>query len=176
MANSIKAPIINTVPSRSSAPHASPSLRIRSRLWRAVMKTFSKRSDVAGVKDPGSRKQDSCATHRMSAPLLITGTSSVRDRDVNGRLTRPAHSASASASIVPNYKHGFFATKASLQAQAPFESYRPRLCNYFLAFVCAASVICLLSMSCVLQVHSLSPLRHQRRPVCVSQSLILLVR
>ncbi|KAG2740540.1 hypothetical protein P692DRAFT_201872342 [Suillus brevipes Sb2] len=75
----------------------------------------------------------------MSAPLLITGTSSVRDRDVNGRLTKPAHSASASASIVPDSKHSFFATEASLQALAPFESYRPRLRNYFLAFVCTAS-------------------------------------
>jgi hypothetical protein len=102
------------------------------------MKTFSK-SDVAGVKDPGSREQGSCATHRMSAPLLITGTSSVRDPDVNGRLTKPAHSVSASASIVPDSKHSFFATEASLQALAPFESYRPRLRNYFLAFVCTAS-------------------------------------
>ncbi|KAG2337304.1 hypothetical protein BDR05DRAFT_796149 [Suillus weaverae] len=105
--NSIKLPIVDTVPFRPSASRASPLKRIWSRLWHAVTKTFSKRSDVAGVEDSGDREQGSRATHRMSAPLLTTEASSVRDQDVtrpNRRLTKPARPTSAS--IIPDSKRG----------------------------------------------------------------------
>ncbi|KAG1799028.1 uncharacterized protein HD556DRAFT_168804 [Suillus plorans] len=105
-ANSIEAPIIDTVPSRPSAPRASPSKRIWSRLRHAVIGTFSKRSDVAGVKDSGGREQGPRATHRMFASLLVAEASSVRDQDTtrqSRRLTKPAHPATAS--VVLDSKH-----------------------------------------------------------------------
>lgn len=69
---------------------------------------FSK-SDVAGIEDSGSCEQGSRAIRRMSVPLLITGASSVRDRNVtmlNRQFSKPGHPASASASIVADSKHG----------------------------------------------------------------------
>ncbi|KAG1879629.1 hypothetical protein C8R48DRAFT_686459 [Suillus tomentosus] len=98
-ANSIEAPIIDIVPTRAGAPRASPSKRIWSRLRHAVIGTFSKRGDVAGVKDSGGREQGSRATHRMFASLLVSEASSVRDQDTtrpSRRLTKPARPATAS--------------------------------------------------------------------------------
>ncbi|KAG2106997.1 uncharacterized protein F5147DRAFT_837601 [Suillus discolor] len=74
-ANSIEAPIIDTVPSRLGAPRTSPSKRIWSRLRHAVIGTFS------NVKDSGGREQGSRATHRMFASHLVAEASSVRDQD-----------------------------------------------------------------------------------------------
>jgi hypothetical protein len=84
-ANSIKAPMVDDISSRPGAPRASPLKQLWSRLRHAVTRTFSKRSDVADIEDSRGREQGSRATHRMSTPLLITGTSSVRDPNV----TRP---------------------------------------------------------------------------------------
>ncbi|KAG2144688.1 uncharacterized protein EDB93DRAFT_1152750 [Suillus bovinus] len=99
-ANSIKAPIIDTVLSRPSVPRASPSKRIWSRLRRAVTVTFAKRSDITGVKDSGGREQSSrTTTQRMFAPLLISKASFVRNQDATRprrRLTKPAHPATTS--------------------------------------------------------------------------------
>ncbi|KAG1902678.1 uncharacterized protein F5891DRAFT_1022892 [Suillus fuscotomentosus] len=97
--NSIEASIIDTVPSRPGAPRASPLKRIWSRLRHAVIGTFSKRSDVAGVKDSRGREQGSRATRRMFASLLIAEASSARDQDAirqSKRLTKPARRATAS--------------------------------------------------------------------------------
>ncbi|KAG2052686.1 hypothetical protein BDR06DRAFT_997457 [Suillus hirtellus] len=97
--NFIKAPIIDIVPSRAGVPRASPSKRIWSRLRHAVIRTFSKRGDVAGVKDSGGRERGSRATHRMFASLLVAEASSVCDQDTtrpSRRLTKPARPATAS--------------------------------------------------------------------------------
>ncbi|KAG1783387.1 hypothetical protein EV702DRAFT_257136 [Suillus placidus] len=112
-------PIVDTVPSRPSASRASPSKRIWSRLRHAVTKTFSKRSDVARVEDSGDREQGSRAAHRMSAPLLTTEASSVRDQDVtrpNRRLTKPARPASAS--IIPDSKRGISSPQKRLSKRS----------------------------------------------------------
>jgi hypothetical protein len=90
-------------------PYASPSKRIWSRLWHAVTKSFSKRRDVAGVKDLGQPRTRFLCYSQDVLPLFITEASSVRDRDVtrpNGRPTKPAHPASASVSIVLASKYG----------------------------------------------------------------------
>jgi hypothetical protein len=89
--NSINASIVAT------APRPIPLNRIWSRLQHVVTKTFSKKSDLMGVEDPGGHERGSRASHRMSGPLPTTGASSVRDQDItrpSRRLSNPARLAS----------------------------------------------------------------------------------
>jgi hypothetical protein len=125
-------------------PHASPSKRIWLRLWHAVTKFFSKRRDVAGVKDLGQLRTRFLCYSQDVLPLFITEASSVRDQDV-ARPNGPQQT-STSGECFCFHRPCFqvwclFGTEASLQALAPNRTEIDFTIQLIFAFVCIASVI-----------------------------------